>query len=196
VANDWSGYYRWMEGRSPRPLLTRALATYGVVAPTAVAVDVGCGDGTESLALLEAGFQVTSVDPEPTAMAVLDEPARSGLPLVRLRVPMQEVVLPGADLVYAGFSLPFCPPDAFDGLWARIRSALRPGGLLACDLFGDHDTWAGEPGMTFVTRDRVAGLLDGFDVVHLEESEEDGNAFSGPKHWHTFEVVARVRSTA
>jgi trans-aconitate methyltransferase len=192
VVDDWSGYYQWIAGRAPRPLLVRALAEHGEAGPDAVAVDLGCGDGTESRALLEAGFRVTAVDSAEAAMAELAEAARAGAPVTLVRAAMQDVDLPPADLVYAGFSLPFCPPGAFDGLWARIRAALRPGAVLACDLFGDHDTWAGDPAMTFVTRARVDALLDGLDVRHLEESEEDGNSYSGPKHWHTFQVVARA----
>jgi hypothetical protein len=34
-------------------------------------------------------------------------------------------------------------------------------------------------------------LLDGLDIRRLEESERDGHAFSGPKHWHTFDILAR-----
>jgi hypothetical protein len=35
-------------------------------------------------------------------------------------------------------------------------------------------------------------LLDGLDVRFLAEIEEEGQAYAGPKHWHRFEVVARV----
>ena len=34
-------------------------------------------------------------------------------------------------------------------------------------------------------------LLDGLDILRLEETEQDGHAFSGPKHWHTFDILAR-----
>ncbi len=190
---EWGGYYRWIEGREPRPLLNRALAEYGAVPPGAVAVDLGCGDGVETTALLAAGFRVTAVDSSDDSMDRLGRLPEVGSTLTLQHVAMEETDLPPADLVYAGYALPFCPPEAFPGLWGRIRAALRPGGLLACDLFGERDTWAGEPHLTFLARARVVGLLEGMDLLHLEESEEDGNSFSGPKHWHTFQVVARAR---
>jgi hypothetical protein len=28
--------------------------------------------------------------------------------------------------------------------------------------------------------------------VHLEEDDEPGDSFSGPKHWHVFHVLAKV----
>ena len=43
------------------------------------------------------------------------------------------------------------------------------------------------------TRHQAGVLLDGLDILRLEETERDGHAFSGPKHWHTFDILARRR---
>ena len=56
---------------------------------------------------------------------------------------------------------------------------------------GTRDTQAGDPDMTFNARHQVEVLLDGLDIVRLEETERDGHAFSGPKHWHTVGILAR-----
>ena len=45
--------------------------------------------------------------------------------------------------------------------------------------------------MTFHDRAAVEALLDGLEILALDEIDEDGAATSGPKHWHVFEVVAR-----
>ena len=45
--------------------------------------------------------------------------------------------------------------------------------------------------MTFHSRSEVDALLAGLDVVAVEEEENDRPAFSGPKHWHLFHVLAR-----
>ncbi|MDR7373400.1 hypothetical protein J2X28_000356 [Kocuria rhizophila] len=34
-------------------------------------------------------------------------------------------------------------------------------------------------------------LVTGLEVLRLHEEERDGPAFSGPKHWHTYQLVAR-----
>lgn len=188
---DWDGYYDWIAGREPRPLLTRALEHYGEVAPGSVAVDVGCGDGVETQALLAAGFAVTAIDANAGSVERLRGLPDSGGTLTPVLAAMQDAEIPPADLVYAGYALPFCPPHAFDDLWSRLRSALRPGGLLACDLFGDRDQWTGTADMTFATRGRVQDLVAGLDLRSLHEIEEEGMTFSGAKHWHTFQVVAR-----
>ena len=36
------------------------------------------------------------------------------------------------------------------------------------------------------------GLFEGWAVERFEEEENDGDACSGPKHWHLFHVVARA----
>ena len=87
-----------------------------------------------------------------------------------------EADLPRAHLIHAGFSLPFCPPQEFPALWARIRQALAPGGVFAGQLFGTRDTWADDPDMTFCTRHQAEVLLDGLDIFRLEETERDGHA--------------------
>jgi trans-aconitate methyltransferase len=188
---DWEGYYAWIAGREPRLLLTRALEHYGEVTPGAVAVDVGCGDGVETQALLTAGFAVTAIDATAGSIELLGRLPEAGGRLTPVLSAMQDAEIPPADLVYAGYALPFCPPEAFDDLWGRLRAAVRPGGLLACDLFGDRDQWASTSDMSFVTRGRVQDLVDGLDLRSLHEIEEEGRAFTGLKHWHTFQVVAR-----
>jgi trans-aconitate methyltransferase len=188
---DWDGYYAWTAGRAVRPLLTRALGYYGEVSPGAIAVDVGCGDGGETRALLAAGFAVTAIDATAGSIEILRRIPEAGDRLTPVHAAMQDAEIPPADLIYAGYSLPFCPSTAFEDLWARLRAALRPGGLLACDLFGDRDQWVATPDMTFVTRDRVHDLVAGLDLRSLHEIEEEGLTFSGPKHWHMFQVVAR-----
>jgi trans-aconitate methyltransferase len=98
--------------------------------------------------------------------------------------------LPAADLVLSCATLPFVRREAFAPLWALIRASLQPGGVLAADLFGERDDWAGSEG-TYLARTEVDALLEGLEVVELAEEERDGRSFAGPKHWHTFQVIAR-----
>ena len=126
------------------------------------------------------------------SLAIVDTYPEAGTGLTTVQAPMQDLALPTADLLYSGFALPFCPPDAFPALWEGLLASLRPGGLLACDLFGDRDEWAADsPTMTFLTAARVGELLGPLDVVGLDEMDEDGQAYAGPKHWHRYEVLAR-----
>jgi trans-aconitate methyltransferase len=183
-------------GRPPRPLFIEAVAhCQDRAARTAPswAVDLGCGDGTETLALLQAGWHVLAVDQQPEAMTLVQRSIPPEFqPRLQTHIAAFEAVhLPPVDFVYAGFSLPFCTPQHFPSLWATIVSALVPGGVFAGQLFGVHDSWASNPKMTFHTRTDVDTLLEPFEIKLLREVEEDGQAGSGPKHWHVFHLIAR-----
>ena len=68
---------------------------------------------------------------------------------------------------------------------------LRPGGILVVNFFGPRDSWAGRDGMRFIDADAVRELVDGLELLALDEEDQDGNSFLGPKHWHVFDVIAR-----
>src|SRR5512141_2490861 len=69
---DWAAYYRHTQGRPPRPLFDKGLAAIAAAGIRAgQAVEIGFGDGTETLALLRAGWRVTAVDPTPVARDAL-----------------------------------------------------------------------------------------------------------------------------
>ena len=189
---DWAGYYASSAGRAPRPLLLAACEELGA-GQDRMAIDLGCGEGTDALELLARGWLVLAVDAQPTGLALLRAriPPRAAGRIRVLCASFAEADLPSAQLIHAGYSLPFCPPRGFPVLWARIRQALAPGAVFAGQLFGTRDTWADDPDMTFHTRHQVEVLLDGLDIVRLEEIEQDGHAFSGPKPWHTFGILAR-----
>jgi len=191
---DWAAYYRHTLGREVRPLFARGLEAARAAGVTAgQAVEIGFGDGTETLALLDAGFRVLAVEASGAAADVLRPRLAAGAE-GRLDVaiaPAESVSLPSFDLLYSGYVLSFLSPEAFRTFWAGVRARLRPGGLLVFNIFGVRDTWAVEPGMTFLDLDGVHGLLDGLELLDLQEEDKDGDAFSGPKHWHLFDVIAR-----
>ncbi|ACQ78871.1 Methyltransferase type 12 [Beutenbergia cavernae DSM 12333] len=194
--SNWAGYYAAGEGRDVRDLVVRGAAA---TAAPGRALDLGCGDGTETAWLLERGWRVWALDVTPEAMPLVRakaEAARAGDRLDTVVADLATAALPAADLVLACASLPFVEPGAFDGAWSRVRAALRPGGVLAVNLFGTNDSWAdaetGVDGMTFQARAEVEELLAGLHVVELTETEWDGPSGRGPKHWHRFDVVAHA----
>jgi SAM-dependent methyltransferase len=194
-AVDWAAYYRYTDGREPRPLFLRGLAA--VTAARAVpgtAVDVGAGDGTETLHLLAAGWRVVSIDSAAASASLVGSrvPDTDRDRLTLVTAPADEVPLPPTDLLYSAYVLSYLAPSSFARLWGSVRDRLRPGGFVVVNLFGDRHEWAGrEPDTTFLSRIEVEGLLDGLEIADLREVEEDGDSFVGPTHWHVFEVIAR-----
>ncbi|WP_460519282.1 class I SAM-dependent methyltransferase [Humibacter antri] len=198
---DWSEFYTAQTGRALRPTFAAAMDAWREShgRTTGDAIDLGCGDGMESRALLASGWRVLAVDADPGVV----ERVTAGVPenererLTVRRASFEELAgeeLPPVDLVYAGFALPFCSGDVFERLWAGIRSSLRPGGLFAGEVFGPHDDFATWPDVNTHDRADVDSLLDGLDVLLLQEDDRDGASFAGPKHWHVFHIVAAARS--
>jgi tellurite methyltransferase len=189
-SRTWTGFYHAHQTRPPHRTLLEAAARFA--APGA-AVDLGYGSGNETLHLLCGGWRVLGIDREAQAAALLEQRIPEELRhAAELRVAgFEDVTLPPADLIFAGFSIPFCHPTRFDALWAQIRDALRTGGRFAGQLFGVEDDWAQNPNMTFHSRSHVERLLDGFDVENLDEVCGPGRSFAGPKKWHVFHVIAR-----
>ncbi|EWT02506.1 hypothetical protein N865_05330 [Intrasporangium oryzae NRRL B-24470] len=186
----WSAYNEAQLGREPRELCRAVVAQAGP-GRGRLAVDLGCGSGVETRALLNSGWRVIAVDSEPSTPARLASQIGSAEGLEIRVQSFQELDLGRVDLVHAAYALPFIDPTDFPSVWQRLRDALNPGGWLAVDLFGDRDEWAETEGMTFLNRSQVGELLEGLDVVRLDEEDEDGCAFTGPKHWHVFHVLAR-----
>jgi len=193
----WEDYYKKVMGRETHPLLIDAVKRFQTEAfqGPRLAIDLGCGDGTETVTLLEHGWNVMAVDGEPAAIQwLLAKTPDEFHPYLQTQVAkFEDVVLPAADLVHSSYSLPFCKPEDFDALWKKIRTCLNTGGRFAGQFFGVNDSWADNPDMTFHTEEQVRGMFEEFEIESFHEQDEDGEAASGPKHWHIFTVIARKR---
>jgi SAM-dependent methyltransferase len=223
---NWTAYFDAVAGLPPRDTLLKALELFeqgatGVpssarpcpetarhgrredataVAPgSPLAIDLGCGDGRDTLELLRRGWRVLAIDG-----------SADGIARLQARVPpdhaqhlqthvglFESTPLPPADLINASFSIPHCAPTDFPPMWTRIVEALDPGGRFAGQLFGVRDDWATRPDgitRTYHSREQVDAMLSPFEVELLDEVERPGKTAMGePKYWHVFHIVARKR---
>ena len=191
--HKWSDYYERIAGRPPRPTLLAALEHFGAHR-TGDAVDLGCGDGRDTVELLRRGWRVLAIDAEPEALERLaarpDLPA--GAQLETLCAHFEDATWPVTDLVNASFALPLCPPARFPAVWEKLVRLLRPGGRFSGQLFGPRDSWFDDPDITFHTRAEAERLLAGFAAELFNEEESDTVTPQGEaKHWHLFHIVAR-----
>ncbi|MGB0631266.1 MAG: class I SAM-dependent methyltransferase [Alphaproteobacteria bacterium] len=196
ISGDWAAYYGKTGQRPPRPTLIRALDAFDREGrrDNAVAADLGCGSGRDTIEILLRGWPVHAVDASPDAIAGLL--GRSDLPPgAKIHTQLaryEDMDLPRCDLINAAFSLPLCLAGAFPDVWRKVLTALKPGGRFSGQLYGDRDSWAGRDGMTFHTREEVDVMLVGLEIEFLEEEEDDSVTPRGtPKHWHIFHIVAR-----
>ncbi|WP_308259581.1 class I SAM-dependent methyltransferase [Pseudonocardia sp. H11422] len=198
VPGGWSAYYDTPITTAPHPTLTVALDAFDAETATGplVAVDLGCGQGRDSLELLRRGWRVLAIDSDPDGVARLRRQAgrdHGGRLEVRLGR-FEDERWPAADLVNASLTLGWCAADEFARLWDRVVRSLRPGGRFAGQLFGDRDRGGGFPTTTRLSRREVDVLLAGWDVEFFrEESVDSMTPFGVPKHRHLYDVVARRR---
>lgn len=191
---DWPGYFKAVAGKEPRETMVKAL---GLFDQPGLAIDLGCGEGRDTVELLARGWRVLAIDGhEMAADLTRHHPRLPKDATDRLEVrlaEMESVALPPCELLNASFSLPFCRPDRFDELWDRIYASIRPGGVFAGQLFGDRDTWATLPDRSHQSRKKMGDMFRGrYKLEHFEEVERDGqDARGNAKHWHVFHVVAR-----
>ncbi len=200
MTEGWSRYYDAAKGGAPRETLLFALDLFeregGAAGGERLAVDLGCGEGRDTVELLRRGWRVLALDAEREAIERLRaRPDLDSDAAARLEIRMssfEEADWPRADLVNSSFALPFCPPDHFPALWERIALSLRRGGRFSGQLFGDRDGWTQEPALSFQRRAEVEGMLQAFQLERFDEIEEDGKTAIGePKHWHVFHIVSR-----
>ena len=181
---------------APRPPRGHALRLIEAAGPARgrQAVDLGCGNGVESLAIARAGWRVLAIDGDAPACEHLRAQAAEAAPgsLEVRRLDFATLPeLPAAHLVYSGSALPFSA-ESFPHVWSRMRAALRPGGVLGVDLFGPKDSWAGSAHVKTLGEAEIRELLAGMELVELVERDEDGASLRGPKHWHVFSLIARA----
>jgi SAM-dependent methyltransferase len=193
---SWRGYYEKTARGKEWDTLREALRLESKSSEPMerFAIDLGCGAGRDTLALLRSGWKVLAIDNQPTAIRWI----RSNVPAKyrpRLRTcvaSFERTPLPRCDLVNASYSLPFCSPEHFGPLWRKIVTSIRRSGRFSGHFFGINDEWASLLDMTFHSRKEVKFLLRNFEIESFHEKEWEGKTSSGRrKHWHVFSVVAR-----
>jgi SAM-dependent methyltransferase len=224
-AENWTAYFDAVAGLPPRDTLLKALELYesernrdregagGHADPSRLAsplvhargsvipfgIDLGCGDGRDTLELLRRGWRVLAIDGSADGIARLQSRVPpEHAPNLQTHIGLFEAApLPRADLINASFSIPHCAPTDFPPMWTRIVEALSPGGRFAGQLFGVRDDWATRPDgitRTYHSREQVDAMLEPFEVELLDEVERPGKTAMGdPKYWHVFHIVARKR---
>jgi SAM-dependent methyltransferase len=117
--------------RAAAPGLVSLLRRAGVERGTVV--ELGCGSGAATRALVAAGHDVLAIDASP-AMLRLARRRVAGARFARGRLP--GVTIPPCDAVVAVGEVVnyMAGPAAFERLFRRVVRALRPGGLFVFDV--------------------------------------------------------------
>ncbi len=198
-SRNWSDYYKAIANRPPRETLLTALINFESETRKAggrIAIDLGCGEGRDTVELLHQGWKVIAIDGEKEAISRLLKRTDINTALLQTCIAQFENIqlVESVDLINASFSLPFCAPESFSDLWNKIVSSLLPGGRFCGHLFGNHDSWAADSSMNHHTVSEVEVLLTPFDIELFDEQDYPGKTALGKeKHWHIFHIVARKK---
>ena len=174
--------------------------------PPTLALDLGCGAGRDSKALLEAGWSVIAIDREPDAITKLlaDLETLAEGKLKAICQSLESTDYPRADLINAGMCLPFLPRKSLMIEVHKILLALRPSGRFSGHFIGPDDSWAQAQAnatspITALSEQELLSLfslnranlkteIELFSEIKSEGQDAAGNS----KLWHIFELVARV----
>lgn len=195
VENSWASYSKAVENQEAHDTVILALSSFSSEGKnTGQAIDLGCGSGRDSKQLLRSGWHVFAVDQCEDALDLLRN-AQNGWQAGQLQTysgQMQDAPLPEADLINAGVSLPFCPPDKFEQLWKNICQSLKAGGRFSGHFFGKNDDWAVSKSMSFFSAEELKQLFADFELEHYNEILGPVPIVpSGFRYGHIFEIVAR-----
>ena len=144
------------------PWLARWLPLIGERAAGLPILELGCGGGRDSAALVAAGHQVVGVDLSAKAIANAHQRAPSAefhCQDIRAAFPVER-----AGVVIASLSLHYFPWAETEALVERIRQLLEPAGVLACRLNSTNDHHFGATGQPRLDDDyyMVDGALKRF----------------------------------
>lgn len=189
---DWATYYENTKNYPTSPLLIKALE---FVKSKNKAIDIGGGKTLrDARHLLSLGFETTSIDKEETVAVVAQEITSDKFHFYTTAFANFDFSVNKYDIASAMYSLPFNLPEDFDKVFDRVKKSLVTDGIFCGQFFGSNDEWSNNPQLTFHAKENVLTLLDGMDIILLEEKEVDGRTTDGtPKHRHIFDVIARKK---
>jgi hypothetical protein len=137
-----------------------------------LAVDLGCVNGLATAELLDRGWTVLAVTESRSAWRRVEASVPQALS-ARLTVALGDfgaLLLPPADLIHTGTSLPRRPRAQLGPAWSRIVPAIRAGGWFAGQFLVGPPERTDE--LAYVTRKQVVALLSGFRIELLREEDD------------------------
>ncbi|ELA3117890.1 class I SAM-dependent methyltransferase [Vibrio vulnificus] len=192
---NWRKFY---EKALNRPHSTRTERAVSLDASSIkVAIDCGCGTGSDIKYLTSQGYKVFGFDINPESIAICRDRFGDELNVNVVQSSFCEFEYADASLIIANASLFFVDPAQFQAVWTSIDTSLVKGGVFAGDFMGKNDSWANDfhAPITTLAKDELLNLFSNFDIIEFNERDEDGTTMVGDtKHWHIYSVVAVKRT--
>ena len=160
------------------------------------AIDLGCGVGNDTAYLLEQGYSVAAIDNSSDAIEICLQRFKGSLNISIIQKNFESCRFIKSTLFIAFSSLFFCQPSLFKETWQRIVNSIEINGIFCGDFLGTDDSWTRSASINVVTKSELISLFQGFEILFIKERNEAGQCALGKsKHWHSYTVAARKRSS-
>lgn len=168
-----------------------------------VAIDCGCGAGSDIAFLRSHDFFVHAFDIEKESISRCRVRFESDSKVLLSQASFRTFKYPKASLIVADASLFFCPAQEFSEVWGKITDALLPKGIFAGSFLGPDDTMAGPSynkeiywsDVLVFSKEQVENLFANYKIESFTEHRTSGKIPDGQPHqWHIFSVVAKKES--
>ncbi|WP_330959491.1 class I SAM-dependent methyltransferase [Photobacterium sp. 53610] len=189
--NNWRQFYEKAIAR--KHAFATELAVKQNESGLNVAVDCGCGTGSDMAFLVQQGYQVHGFDINDESVAICHERFEHTPQVNVSQSTFEQFIYPQAGLIIAHASLFFADPIQLKDTWQAITSSIVAGGVFSGDFMGTDDSWASgfHSATAPLSQQDILHLFKGFEIVQFQERNEPGTTLIGKeKHWHTFSVVA------
>jgi len=197
MSDQIKAYYETTTYSETRSDLLRAI---DLVKEPKIAIDCGCGAGSDIEYLAKLGFTVYGYDVEEESITRCKARFKNNTNVVLSCDSFSTFNYPKASLVVADASLFFCPENEFDFVWHEIYECLFVGGIFCGSFLGPYDTMASAsnskesfwPDSLVFQESEARSLFKNYEVCSFTEHQLSGETAQGVPHdWHIFSVVAK-----
>lgn len=130
----WRKYYQKALSRKHSPRTERAVQLNA--SGLNVAVDCGCGTGSDIAYLAEQGYRVHGFDISPDAISICHKRFHQSALIEVSEASFEGFSYPTAGVVIANSSLFFAEPTVFNKAWRALTECLAVGGVFGGDFMG------------------------------------------------------------
>lgn len=199
-SNEVLKYFAATANRETRDDLRLAV---NLVEGNKIAIDCGCGAGSDIAFLRSHGFFVHAFDIEEESINQCRKRFKGDSEIMLSQSSFNTFEYPNASLIVADASLFFCPEQEFRVVWSKITDALLPKGIFSGSFLGPEDTMAGAdynkepywPDVLVFSEEEVKNLFSNYKIESFTEHRTSGETPDGQSHqWHIFSVVATKES--
>ena len=190
-------YYVETANRETRPDLVFAMS---LIQNNKIAIDCGCGAGSDIAYLRNEGFIVYAFDIEEESIKICRERFYGDEHTFLSQDSFSSFDYPKSTLVVADASLFFCPETEFEDAWNKIYDSLTTGGIFCGSFLGPKDTMASPSydkdaywsDILILKEEDLRSKLKEFEVLKFTEHNVSGKTPQGfPHQWHVYSVVAK-----